>query len=187
MRIVALVGAVVFMLSLACGGSDTNEPTAVPMENPTPSLLTSTPSAKATATPTTESTTVEPMLTAKPTAVEPVPTADPTTTSTPEVGEGQWPFPQFPPEPVIVDIRNFVHKDLVIPRGTTVTWINRDAKAHTTRSGLDWLDPDDIWNSDTIESGDSFSVLFSEVGTFPYYCAFHSNMLATVTVVPSDT
>lgn len=65
---------------------------------------------------------------------------------------------------------------LEVARGTTVTWINRDAVAHTVTSG------DGVFDSALIDAGESWSRTFTEAGTFAYYCTPHPFMKATIIV-----
>jgi len=65
---------------------------------------------------------------------------------------------------------------LEIPVGTTVTWTNNDAAAHTATS------TDGVWDSNILNTGDSFSYTFDEAGTFDYICSLHPNMKAQIVV-----
>ena len=61
-----------------------------------------------------------------------------------------------------------------IPVGTTVTWTNHDADSHTiTGSGL---------RSKSLGAGGTYSVSFTQAGTFAYACALHPQMKGTITV-----
>ena len=61
--------------------------------------------------------------------------------------------------------------------GDTVEWVNKDAFAHTAtaRSG-DW----DV----VLPPKKSGSLILKKAGTIDYYCRFHPNMKATLTVAP---
>ena len=85
-------------------------------------------------------------------------------------------------ETIQANIQNFTHQDLTLQVGDTVVWIQQDQTIHTTRSGLPTA-PDGVWNSDFLSNGQTFSFTFTEAGTFPYFCAIHPSMTATVTVV----
>lgn len=61
--------------------------------------------------------------------------------------------------------------------GSTVTWTNNDAMAHTVTS-----DDGVIFNSGSIDYGKSFSYAANTVGSFAYHCNFHANMKATLVV-----
>jgi plastocyanin len=65
---------------------------------------------------------------------------------------------------------------LVIPVGTTVTWVNNDNIAHTSTAN------DGTWNLGPINPGGSASFTFQSTGTFPYHCAIHPNMVGTIVV-----
>ncbi len=65
---------------------------------------------------------------------------------------------------------------LTVPVGTTIRWINRDPVAHTSTSD------DGLWESPLFGPGESFELRFDEAGTYPYHCAPHPFMKATVVV-----
>ena len=136
--------------------------------------------------------TVAPVPTPAPTPTlepTPSPTPPPTPTPTPTATPTPEPTPTPVPEPkaVSADIRNFKHVDLTIEVGTKVTWTQRDSVNHTTTSGVpDAQTAGDVWDSDSLRQGDTFSQTFTEIGTFSYFCRFHpSIMRATVRVVES--
>jgi plastocyanin len=87
---------------------------------------------------------------------------------------------------VAVTIHNFAFTPvtMTVPIGTTVTWTNTDTAAHTATS-----DPGDAisWNSGSIASGQSFSFTFTQAGTFPYHCAIHPFMTATIIIQSAVT
>lgn len=61
--------------------------------------------------------------------------------------------------------------------GETVTWVNEDdSSPHTATS------TDGIFDSDMLQSGQSFSYTFDKEDEYPYYCMFHPNMVGTVIV-----
>ena len=62
--------------------------------------------------------------------------------------------------------------------GSTVTWTNNDAFAHTVTS-----DDGVSFNSGSIDYGKSFSYPANTVGSFAYHCNFHANMKATLVVI----
>ena len=61
--------------------------------------------------------------------------------------------------------------------GDTIEWTNRDIFVHsaTARNG-DW----DV----TLPSKKTGTLVLKKAGTIDYYCRFHPNMKATLTVVP---
>ena len=61
--------------------------------------------------------------------------------------------------------------------GDTVEWVNKDPFAHTaTAKGGDW--------EVMLPPKKSGSLVLKKAGTFDYYCRFHPNMKATLTVTP---
>ena len=61
--------------------------------------------------------------------------------------------------------------------GDTIEWINKDVLAHTATA----------WNGDwdiTLPPKTSRSLVLKKAGTVDYYCRFHPNMKATLTVEP---
>lgn len=77
-----------------------------------------------------------------------------------------------------VDIKGFAFEPaaLDIGIGTTVTWTNEDGTQHTVTAG------DGSFDSGALAQGGTFSHTFDTAGTFDYFCGFHSNMKATITV-----
>jgi plastocyanin len=65
---------------------------------------------------------------------------------------------------------------LTVSVGDTVTWTNHDGVAHTSTSNTG------VWNSGSLSNGQSFSFIFSTVGSFPYHCTIHPSMTGTITV-----
>jgi plastocyanin len=72
--------------------------------------------------------------------------------------------------------RAFMPNPLTVAAGTTVTWTNTDAIAHTSTSDSR------VFDSGTISPGGSFSFAFQTPGTFPYHCTIHPGMVGTVVV-----
>ncbi|MDJ0880076.1 MAG: cupredoxin family copper-binding protein [Gammaproteobacteria bacterium] len=67
--------------------------------------------------------------------------------------------------------------NLTVKAGATVTWVNNDNAPHTvtgTNTGL--------LASGTLNRGDRYSITFDQPGTYNYYCKFHPNMRASITV-----
>lgn len=65
---------------------------------------------------------------------------------------------------------------ITVTAGTTITWTNKDAVAHTVTSDSNAFD------SGTVKSGATFSFTFATAGTYAYHCAIHPSMVASVTV-----
>ena len=95
-------------------------------------------------------------------------TAPPTTASTAA--------PAGPSAAITIQNFSFSPAVLNIAAGTTVTATNRDGSPHT------WTADNGSWNSGSLDQNESFSHKFSTAGTFPYHCAIHPSMKATVNV-----
>lgn len=65
---------------------------------------------------------------------------------------------------------------LVVPAGTTVTWLQRDTTAHTVTA----LDRE--FASPSLTRGETFTLTFKTPGSYVYYCELHSWMLGSVRV-----
>jgi plastocyanin len=65
---------------------------------------------------------------------------------------------------------------ITVTAGTTITWTNKDAVAHTVTSD------GGLFDSGSIASGGTTSIQFNNTGTFPYHCAVHPGMKASVIV-----
>jgi plastocyanin len=80
---------------------------------------------------------------------------------------------------VTVNIRDnfFSPRNLVIARGTSVTWVNRGEDDHTTTSSTG------LWDRE-LAPGQSFTRLFNRQGTFRYFCRFHDEMSGAIRVSP---
>lgn len=70
--------------------------------------------------------------------------------------------------------------ELEVDAGTTVTWEQLDAGAHTVTSGTVeqaaggvTQKPDGRFDSGEIATGDSYEFTFEEPGSYPYYCSLH--------------
>ncbi len=63
-----------------------------------------------------------------------------------------------------------------VKAGTTVTWTNQDAVAHTVTAD------DGTFGSAHLGNGVTFARAFNTAGTFTYHCAIHPSMHGTVVV-----
>lgn len=84
------------------------------------------------------------------------------------------------PAQVSVNISGFKFDpaSITVKAGTTVTWTNQDAAAHTI------VADDGSWASDSIKQGGTYSYTFDQAGTFSYKCGVHPSMVGTVEVQP---
>jgi plastocyanin len=78
-----------------------------------------------------------------------------------------------------IDIANFQFgpADAVVPAGTEVIWVNNDTDVHSIVSTGELFA-----NSEVFAPGESYSVVFTEPGTYAYLCGVHPFMMGTVTV-----
>jgi plastocyanin len=67
---------------------------------------------------------------------------------------------------------------ITVKVGTTVTWTNQDADAHTVTS----QNNSGPLSSAALNTGQTFSYTFTKPGTYAYLCTIHPFMTATVTV-----
>jgi plastocyanin len=72
----------------------------------------------------------------------------------------------------------FAPKTLTVRVGTRVSWTNHDATAHTATADNGSFDTGDVNPNSTR------TIEFKHPGTFPYHCAFHAFMTATLIVKP---
>lgn len=81
-----------------------------------------------------------------------------------------------PPTTVKVGIEDFMFfpPEVVIAKGGTVTWSNKDTYQHTVTSGY--------FDSGTLNQGQTFSYTFNEARTYDYWCKNHASMRAKVIV-----
>lgn len=80
----------------------------------------------------------------------------------------------------VIEIKNFTFspKVLNVKIGEEVTWINNDKSPHQIKS--------DLFTSDIIGSGQSYSFTFNEAGNFDYICSIHPNMSGKITVYENN-
>lgn len=69
----------------------------------------------------------------------------------------------------------FDPSSLSLKVGDVVRWTNDQSVTHTVTSN------DDLWDA-TVASGDMFEHTIDESGIFPYFCAIHPSMTATLEV-----
>ena len=88
---------------------------------------------------------------------------------------------QQPPEPGqrhVVAMRDFGFEPqhLTVAPGDTVVWVNRDIVPHTATQS------NEQWDSDTLQEGESWSLVVQDVGRQAYSCRFHPTMKGTLLV-----
>jgi plastocyanin len=68
---------------------------------------------------------------------------------------------------------------LTIPKGATVIWTNKSNAPHPVNSDTNAFNsPGNLLRSDT------FQMVFTTAGTYPYHCGLHPYMRGTITVTP---
>lgn len=78
---------------------------------------------------------------------------------------------------VTIDNFTFTPQTLTVPKGTTVTWTNRDDIPHVVLLTAVKA------RSPVLDTGQSYSFTFDQPGTFEYYCALHPHMKGSVVVM----
>jgi len=67
---------------------------------------------------------------------------------------------------------------ITVSAGTKVTWTNLDEEPHTVFSLTR------AFQSDALDTGQSFSFVFDKPGTYKYVCSIHPHMKGVVVVTP---
>lgn len=79
---------------------------------------------------------------------------------------------------VNIDNFSFSPAQIVVSPGTKVTRANRDDIPHTVTDAAEQR----AFKSPPLDTGDSFSYVFSTPGTYQYFCSLHPHMQGTVLV-----
>ena len=82
------------------------------------------------------------------------------------------------PAPSVITIGNFTFAApvLIVPVGTTVTWVNGDDVPHTV------VATDKSFRSKVLDTDDRFAFTFTRAGTYDYFCSIHPHMTGKVVV-----
>ncbi len=75
---------------------------------------------------------------------------------------------------ILIQGFNFIPATVTIPTGTKVIWTNQDSVPHQIKSVS--------FNSQPLNTGDSFSFTFTKKGTYNYTCAIHPSMKGSIVV-----
>ena len=83
-------------------------------------------------------------------------------------------------DPTLVPMQNnqFLRPELVVPVGSTVTWVNWDAELHDVVDATNF-----VWFSPVFGFGEAWQMTFDAPGVYKYLCDLHAAMEATITVV----
>ena len=74
----------------------------------------------------------------------------------------------------MLDFR-FQPESLNVFAGDTVIWVSKGHIPHTTTSGANGT-PDGLWDTKHLARGESFSYVFSQPGTYRYFCRPHKGL-----------
>jgi len=78
---------------------------------------------------------------------------------------------------IVMENLVFLPAEALVKAGDTIEWINKDVFAHTaTARNGDW----DV----TLPPKKTVTLVLKKAGPIDYYCRFHPNMKATLTVAP---
>ena len=97
--------------------------------------------------------------------------------------EAATPSGEGPPT-VTVETFDFQPDPLVVPAGTTVTFLNEDAIDHTVTAGTRENPTPEVFDGELPEQGSTFELTLDDPGTYDYFCEIHPGpgMTATITV-----
>lgn len=81
-----------------------------------------------------------------------------------------------------VTIQNFAFAPVTlnVKVGTTVTWTNQDNVQHQIKSDSS----EEVFASENLTTGQSYSFAFNKTGTFAYHCTIHPSMQGAIVVTP---
>ncbi len=82
------------------------------------------------------------------------------------------------PAKVVIDNFAFQPKELTVPVGTEVTWVNHDDVPHTATSTA----KPKVFDSGALDTDQTYSHVFKEAGEYEYFCAVHPHMTGKVVV-----
>ncbi len=83
-----------------------------------------------------------------------------------------------PPAKIVIDNFAFQPKELTVPVGTEVTWVNRDDVPHTATSTA----KPKAFDSGALDTDQTYSHVFKEAGKYGYFCAVHPKMTGKIVV-----
>jgi len=83
-------------------------------------------------------------------------------------------------EALIVKIENFTFNpaELTIKPGATVTWENGDDIPHSV------VDSAGKFHSKALDTGEKFTMAFTDAGEITYFCGLHPHMKGKIIVMP---
>lgn len=94
----------------------------------------------------------------------------------PQASGGPTSQPSADEVTVAIDNFSYTPPTVTVRPGARVTWVNHDDVPHTVTAG------DKSFTSAALETDEKFSRVFTQPGTYPYYCAVHPHMTGQVVV-----
>nr|WP_260525869.1 cupredoxin family copper-binding protein [Gemmatirosa kalamazoonensis] len=85
--------------------------------------------------------------------------------------------PALGPGEIGIDNFAFGPRELAVPSGTAVTWINRDDVPHVIASAQGRFP-----SSPVLDTNKRFTFRFAERGTYDYFCSIHPTMTGRIVV-----
>ena len=91
----------------------------------------------------------------------------------------KWDWIVRSPTAVNIAIQGFAFNpaNITVLKGTSVIWTNNDVDAHTVTSDTG------VFDSGTLNQGNTFEFMFNDTGTFKYHCTLHPTMHGEVIVI----
>jgi plastocyanin len=88
------------------------------------------------------------------------------------------PSSAVPPDSTQIVIKDFAFtpNSLTVKAASTVTWVNKDDEPHSMVSDTG------LFRSGAVDTNETYSFKFDKPGTYPYHCALHPRMVATIIV-----
>jgi plastocyanin len=74
-------------------------------------------------------------------------------------------------------------KDITIPYGTTIIWVNKDSAPHMIASGTPDSGPSNVFYSNYFDNDKSYNVTLNNPGTYGYYDPGSPNVSGHITVI----
>jgi len=79
---------------------------------------------------------------------------------------------------IVIENFAFTPATLTVAAGTAVTWDNQDEEPHNIVN----IDQPRRFRSPAIDTGEKFTFVFDQPGTYKYICAVHPHMEGTIIV-----
>jgi plastocyanin len=91
---------------------------------------------------------------------------------------GTEPMPAAETKQVVIDNFSFSPRELTVPVGTKVVWVNHDDVPHTATSTV----KPRAFDSGTLDTDGQFGFVFTKPGKYEYFCAVHPKMTGQIIV-----